>query len=141
MGSPALTKTIGITNVTSFAARPEWAPPTATITGTCRAIRSDASDSNAHIGSRPSDISIPTSRPSTMQSTSRRLMKAAVRSLDSSRALVLRNPILGISFCSAGNADEIPAAVPASKPKKCRRPSSSTALRPVAFENVFNAGV
>jgi hypothetical protein len=78
MGSPALTKTIGITNVTSFAARPEWAPPTATITGTCRAIRSDASDSNAHIGSPPSDISIPTCRPSTLPSTSRRLMKAAV---------------------------------------------------------------
>jgi hypothetical protein len=70
MGSPALTKTIGITNVTSFAARPEWAPPTATIIGTCRAIRSDASDSNAHIGSPPSDISIPTCRPSTMPSTS-----------------------------------------------------------------------
>jgi hypothetical protein len=49
---------------------------------------------------------------------SRPLIKAAVGSLDSSRALVLRNPIVGTSFFSTGNAREIPAAVPPSGARK-----------------------
>jgi hypothetical protein len=67
------------------------------------------------IASSAQRYSIRNSLPTTKPSASKRLLKAAVRSLDSSRALELRNPIVGISFFSAGNACEIPAAVPLSR--------------------------